>query len=404
MGIIFSGETVVISDLTINDKELSNYLGESSDPEEAVKQLILVGNRMRSSFQSTLETQNIRNAANDLMTAMQEKYTKMVEDLTKSIDSLLEKDKGALALRIKELAEREIKPMLDPSIGDLATHGTKSPMHELKRAITKHIDDFEERIEAAVGDIKDILDDGDGERGPAEGFDFEDLVSRLIMPIARVHGDSFIPTGTKQTSSGALIGDALVEINPEYKLGKNLKVVWEMKSDKKFKHIRSVKDNGVNLDKVREELNKALEQRAANVGVFVLDDSELNKTLVPDWVELDGNKLLILVDEKEPDSEMLKLAYLWSRWKSLANSDSQSSLAVNAEEVSGQISSIRIKLNLCNSISKNLGTASRMVSDAATQVRGLRLDVRDMLLSLEDLLQIETEEEDLNAQDLEPAD
>jgi hypothetical protein len=177
-----------------------------------------------------------------------------------------------------------------------------------------------------------------------------------------------------------------------------------MKSDKKFKHIRSVKDNGVNLDKVREELNKALEQRTANVGVFVLDDSELNKTLVPDWVELDGNKLLILVDEKEPDSEMLKLAYLWSRWKSLANSDSQSSLAVNAEEVSGQISSIRIKLNLCNSISKNLGTASRMVSDAATQVRGLRLGVRDMLLSLEDLLQIETEEEDLNAQDLEPAD
>ena len=71
MGIIFSGETVFISDLTINDKDLSNYLGESSDPEEAVKQLILVGNRMRSSFQSTLETQNIRNAANDLMAAMQ---------------------------------------------------------------------------------------------------------------------------------------------------------------------------------------------------------------------------------------------------------------------------------------------------------------------------------------------
>jgi hypothetical protein len=45
-----------------------------------------------------------------------------------------------------------------------------------------------------------------------------------------------------------------------------------------------------------------------------------------------------------------------------------------------------------------------MVSDAATQVRGLRLDVRDMLLSLEDLLQIETEEEDLPAKDLETDD
>ena len=404
MSVIFSGETVAITDLTISDRELSNYLTESLDPEEAIRQLILVGNRMRSSFQSTLETQNIRTAADDLMTAMQDKYTKMVEDLTKSIDSLLEKDKGALALRIKELAEKEIKPMLDPSIGDQVTHGTKSPMHELKMAITKHIDEFEGRIEEAVGGIKDLLGDGDGERGPAEGFDFEDLISRLLMPIARIHGDSFIPTGTKQTSSGALIGDALVEINPEYKLGKNLKVVWEIKSDKKFKHIRSVKDNAVNLDKVREELNKALEQRTANVGVFVLDDSELNKSLVPDWVELDGNKLLLLVDEKEPDSEMLKLAYLWSRWKSLANSESHASLAINAEEVSGQMSSIRIKLNLCNSISRNLGIASRMVSDAAAQVRGLRKDVREMLVSLEDVLQIETQAEDLETEDLETDD
>ena len=396
MSIKLDRDQVTIRDVNIVDKDLAVYLNSSPDPDGDFIQLVLVGNKIRSSFQTTLETQNIRDAADDVVKAMEEKYLSMVRDFQDSISALLEKDKGVLALRIKEMANDEIRPLLDHSLGDLSSHNQKSPIHDLKLAMYKHINDFETRISDAVEDVKDLLEDDEGERGPAEGFDFEDKVHRLLMPIARTHGDTFLETGKKQSKSGSLVGDAVVEINPEYRKGKNLKVVWEMKSDKSYKMIRKVQDNAVNVEKIREELTRALDECKCNVGVFVLDNSELNLSVVPDWLELEGNKLLILVDENRPDPEMLNLAYLWSRWKSLANSEAQGLDVINPDEVEQQISKIRIRVNSCNSISRNLGTAKKLVGDAASEVRELRKEVRYLLVDLENLLQIDSQEIDEN--------
>jgi hypothetical protein len=143
-----------------------------------------------------------------------------------------------------------------------------------------------------------------------KGLDFETLLDQMIQEEASVHGDDALFTGDTLSPTGDKTGDEVVTINPSLTNGNLLNVVWEAKTDQKFKDSKG----RLKRDKVATELEAAMTNRQAEVGIFVSDARGVDLSLQPVWQEFEGNKLIIILDDGDPDQRIIRMAYLWSRW------------------------------------------------------------------------------------------
>jgi hypothetical protein len=143
-----------------------------------------------------------------------------------------------------------------------------------------------------------------------KGIDFEDLLDQLIQPEAEVHGDDAQFTGDTPSPSGDKTGDEVITLNLSATNNEEIRIVWEAKTDKSFKDTKG----RLKRDKVANELDSAMENREALCGIFVSDARGIDLTKQPVWQEFDGNKLIIVIDDEDPDQRLIRMAYLWSRW------------------------------------------------------------------------------------------
>ena len=142
-----------------------------------------------------------------------------------------------------------------------------------------------------------------------KGGDLEWLLDSLIQSEAVVHGDTALYTGDTESPTGRNTGDEVVIMNPSATNGEEVKIVWEAKTDAKFKNVKG----RLKQDKVAEELNAAIENRDAVCGIFVSDARSLDLSVQPIWQEFEGNKLIIVLDDEDPDHRLVRMAYLWAR-------------------------------------------------------------------------------------------
>jgi hypothetical protein len=290
------GDTVSIKNLTISDSELASYLSTKVGPEQVLLLLDLIDTamqiqRMANTSADVKELNSVAKQVRQTMkTAGEEAFTNL-ENLIQ--DQADEKKPGALINLLKTKLIEQVISELDPA-------KETSPFHSISEQLITLLG--KSAGEKATKDAYNLSRE--------KGIDFEDLLDQLIQPEAEVHGDDAQFTGDTPSPSGDKTGDEVVTLNLSATNNEEIRIVWEAKTDKSFKDTKG----RLKRDKVANELDSAMENREALCGIFVSDARGIDLTKQPVWQEFDGNKLIIVIDDEDPDQRLIRMAYLWSRW------------------------------------------------------------------------------------------
>ena len=290
------GDTVSIKNLTISDSELASYLSTKVGPEQVLLLLDLIDTamqiqRMANTSADVKELNSVAKQVRQTMkTAGEEAFTNL-ENLIQ--DQADEKKPGALINLLKTKLIEQVISELDPA-------KETSPFHSISEQLITLLG--KSAGEKATKDAYNLSRE--------KGIDFEDLLDQLIQPEAEVHGDDAQFTGDTPSPSGDKTGDEVITLNLSATNNEEIRIVWEAKTDKSFKDTKG----RLKRDKVANELDSAMENREALCGIFVSDARGIDLTKQPVWQEFDGNKLIIVIDDEDPDQRLIRMAYLWSRW------------------------------------------------------------------------------------------
>jgi len=290
------GDTVSIKNLSISDSELASYLSTKVGPEQVLLLLDLIDTamqlqRMANTSADVKELNSVAKQVRQTMkTAGEEAFTNL-ENLIQ--DQADEKKPGALINLLKTKLIEQVISELDPA-------KETSPFHSISEQLITLLG--KSAGEKATKDAYNLSRE--------KGIDFEDLLDQLIQPEAEVHGDDAQFTGDTPSPSGDKTGDEVITLNLSATNNEEIRIVWEAKTDKSFKDTKG----RLKRDKVANELDSAMENREALCGIFVSDARGIDLTKQPVWQEFDGNKLIIVIDDEDPDQRLIRMAYLWSRW------------------------------------------------------------------------------------------
>jgi hypothetical protein len=211
-----------------------------------------------------------------------------------------------------------------------------------------------------------------------DGNDFEAKVDKIIQEFARTYGDTAESTGTVAESGGSKKGDTKVTLNKDDTLGKLCTLVWEAKTEKTFKSDRTGK---VIDDQVKKELNFVINDRGSDAAILVLDSELLNLEDQPSWREYDGNKLLIIVDTFNPEPDLIRLAYLWGRWKSRSSIGSLEP-KIDVEGIRGSFDEMNLRMKDLRNVVKAHSDAIESIESAGLLLKSFRKDFKGMMEEL----------------------
>ena len=122
-----------------------------------------------------------------------------------------------------------------------------------------------------------------------------------------------------------------------------------------------------------------MENREAVCGIFVSDARGIDLSKQPVWQEFDGNKLIIVLDDENPDQRLIRIAYLWSRWTVLRAQDQ--------EEGELDIVAIERTLNALQREFDGLANLKRMHTPIRTNILAAEAFVKTFEESLDSLME-----------------
>ena len=383
--------TVTISDLEIDNSNLATYLAQQDDPEFAFSELVNTAMRIRSQFVTDLETQNIADAAEQVIEEFDEKFADAVKELNNKFNELIDPKKGAIVTNLDNITKDKLTNLLTPDF-DPDNIANASPIAQLRMGLLRDLKLMIADVQSPINDIHAKLGLSGGVKKDARaGDEFEDKVDDILQQIARTHGDTAQPVGTVAENGRSKKGDTLVTLNTDDTRSIDCKVAWEMKTEAKFKSDKKVQSPRVIDDQVIIELNKVIENRGATAAVLVLDSDRLAMIKQATWREYGGNKLLIVVDRFAPSPDLIQLAYLWSRWRARVSLD-KFTTTVDEEGIRDTIKQIQLKLQLITNSKKNQNLAIDLLNKSVGFLNDYRKDTKNSFVALSEMINIEYEE------------
>jgi hypothetical protein len=294
--ISIDGDKVIISNLEIADSDLATYLGAKEGQEQVLLfiDLIQTAIDIQKMANASADVKELNSVAKQVRETMQTAGEEAFVNLQKLIQSQgKDEEPGSLITLLKTKLVNQVIAELDPT-------KETSPFHAISDQLIQLLEKSAEKKGSALSYAN----------GREKGLDFEELLDQMIQLEAVVHGDDAQFTGDFASPSGDKTGDEVVTINPSATNGEELRIVWEAKTDKSFKDTKG----RLKRDKVASELTDAMNNREAECGIFVSDARGVDLSLQPVWQEFDGDKLIIVLDDENPDQRLIRLAYLWARW------------------------------------------------------------------------------------------
>ena len=379
------GDRVVINDLEIVSSDLVEYLASQEDAEFAFRELVDVAIKVKSLATSTVASQEIKNKVENLVSELQKSYEAIVLKLEGEAKKLTDPEKGSVTTAIKDMADKTLKNLLTPDDNP----ADPSPINRFKNQLIDELEGFTEKITNSLTAIQTKLGVGvDRRKVASDGNDFENNVAVVVQYYGRIYGDIVEPTGAKSEVGTSKKGDVLVTLNPDDTLGQKCAIAWEAKTDSTFKLQSKTKSSRVSLDKVRKEMDEVLSKRGAQVGVFVIDSDGLDMEVQVAWQELDGNKLILVLDPEEISEEMVQLAYLWARWKAKA-SVAKFKVEVNTEGIRRTIETLRVQIKDLRNVNLHHTAAIKSVNDAGAVLETFKGSAKTALSDLAEMINVE---------------
>ena len=377
-------DRVVLNNFEIKDSALAEYLGTVEDPESEIRDLIDISMTMRSRFNTDLETQNIKASADAVIEKIETTYKAFIKELEEEAKKLVDPKDGPVVKALEKAAEGSFTKLLNPEFDP----ESPSPISRLKSALSEEIDEFKDDIEETLREIKTKLGIGAKTRKTAaDGTDFEASVDSVIQNLAKIYGDTAISIGAQPGIAGSKKGDTLVTLNFDDTQSQRCEIVWESKTEAKFKGDPKTKSPKVIDDQVKIELNKAINTQSANAGILVLDSAGLDMDAQPVWREYEGNKLLVVVDPNVVDEDLIRLAYLWGRWKARSSIGKLES-TIDSDGIRDTIETLRLRLKELRKVKLHHTASIDAINSADLLLKSFRKDAKSMMEDLAGMVNI----------------
>lgn len=367
------GDNVTIKNLTIADGELAQYLSSKEGAEQVLLliELIETAMQIQRMANTSADVKELNSVAKQVRETMKTAGDDAFNDLQKLIEGQGENKPGTLINLLKTKLIDQVITELDPT-------KETSPFHSINEQLVA------------------LLAKSAGEKATAEsyansrekGIDFEELLDQMIQLEAVVHGDDAQFTGDFPSPSGEKTGDEVVTINPAVTNNEEIRIVWEAKTDRSYKDTKG----RLKRDKVASELDDAMSNREAICGVFVSDARGVDMTKQPAWQEFDGNKLIIVLDDENPDQRLIRMAYLWSRWIVL-RSQEQEEGELDFAAIERVIASLQREFDGLANLKRLHTPIETNILAAKKWVNEFEENLDELMDELRELMVVETEEE-----------
>ena len=367
------GDNVTIKNLTIADGELAQYLSSKEGAEQVLLliELIETAMQIQRMANTSADVKELNSVAKQVRETMKTAGDDAFNDLQKLIEGQGENKPGTLINLLKT-------KLIDQVISELDPTKETSPFHSINDQLAA------------------LLAKTAGEKATAEsyansrekGIDFEELLDQMIQLEAVVHGDDAQFTGDFPSPSGDKTGDEVVTINPAVTNNEEIRIVWEAKTDKSYKDTKG----RLKRDKVASELDDAMSNREAICGIFVSDARGVDMTKQPAWQEFDGNKLIIVLDDENPDQRLIRMAYLWSRWIVL-RSQEQEEGELDFAAIERVIASLQREFDGLANLRRIHTPIRNNIKAADDWVDKFEESLDELMDELRELMVVETEEE-----------
>ena len=367
------GDNVTIKNLTIADGELAQYLSTKEGAEQVLLliELIETAMQIQRMANTSADVKELNSVAKQVRETMKTAGDDAFNDLQKLIEGQGENKPGTLINLLKT-------KLIDQVIAELDPTKETSPFHSINDQLVA------------------LLAKSAGEKATAEsyansrekGIDFEELLDQMIQLEAVVHGDDAQFTGDFPSPSGEKTGDEVVTINPAVTNNEEIRIVWEAKTDRSYKDTKG----RLKRDKVASELDDAMSNREAICGIFVSDARGVDMSKQPAWQEFDGNKLIIVLDDENPDQRLIRMAYLWSRWIVL-RSQEQEEGELDFAAIERVIASLQREFDGLANLKRLHTPIETNILAAKKWVNEFEENLDELMDELRELMVVETEEE-----------
>lgn len=380
-----TGGAVYIRDLATADPDLLNLVENASDPESVVQHALSTGARALAIAQASVDTRMVEDSFAKLQAGLQAQidgagstvsaatgdllhhpttgvaaslalWRSNIEGL---MDSTFNPDRSTSAFgRLDQILAAANQDQLAATRRLLNPDADDSPMARLAATVQSQITTVLQAVallsdKVAADSAAKAAVSAAMERSAVKGEDYEQKVVQVVTAIAAARGDIAEGTGRATGSTGGLVGDIIVAVDPATIRGARGIYVLECK------------DRKLSVRAILDELQEAAANRDAQAAIAVFSLPE--HCPVPDPFTIFDNRAIVLYDKNAPDPSVLRLACMWARW--VVQRESQpGDQQVDVDDVRALLEDGRRILGRRANIRRAHSLAARKIQEAGEQV------------------------------------
>jgi hypothetical protein len=293
-------DEVTIHEMTVHDAELVSYLADYDQDKqrEIVDRAFRVGLMTLQLADTSKDLEYVKREFESMQTALEEELTDVRDDLDdrfgeegelpELLDDYFGED-GELREALTDAfgEDGELTNRLDEQLGedgerlqaalDPDTDGT--PTNRLKSQLIERIDRLRDKLAEEAGAQEER------QLSPRKGEDFEETVAEMLDQMVYGTNDNVRHTGTEEGDAGEKVGDHVLTLGET-----GQRIVIESKSEANYTE-----------PKIRDQLDRALENRSADVAIFVSECESYVPNKVGYFKEFDKQRLAVCLSENEDD-------------------------------------------------------------------------------------------------------
>ena len=371
-----------------HDAGVVAFVDAAEDPETAVHQIMQIGARSLAFTATSVDTAVVANAFDGMARQFDGTLEETVKHIGGITEALLDDDAGALPKAMKAFTTE-----LDRLLGDAFDPDSKksivgmferlwsdasraqveavrrvvdpdnesSPLGRHRAEIIKTVKETEEKLSKALAEVSEKIAVSKAqaelmEKTSTKGFEFEDLVHLTVSGVAAAHCDIAEQTGRSVGATGSQAGDEVVTLCLDDTRGATARFVLELK------------DRKLGMKATFEELDRAMDNREALVGIAVFSRQEHAPVAGP--FHFWGNYAVVVLDKDVVDDGALRLACLWARWM-VRRQLGDTAMEVNAERVAGLVEDGRRALDHVSTVRRYHTSARKCIDQAGGQVTAM---------------------------------
>ena len=398
-----SGGVVHIQDIVTADPDLLALVENSADPEAVVQHALSTGARALAVAQTSLDTRMVEEsfaqlviglkgqidgagtivsaATDDLLNhptrgvgAILQSWRTKVEAL---MDSTFNPDRATSAFgRLDQILDAAGQTQLAATRVLLNPDAADSPMARVLATVQTQIGTVLQAVsllsdKVAAESASRTAVTAAMERSAVKGEDYEQKVVQVVTGIAAGRGDVAEGTGRTTGSTGGLVGDIIVAVDPA-----TIRVARGI-------YVLECKDRKLSVRAILDELHEAAANRDAQAAIAVFSLPE--HCPVDDPFTIFDNRAIVLYDKNAPDASVLRLACMWARWvvqREAQAGDGQ----IDVDDIRALLEDGRRILGRRANVRRAHSSAAKKIQEAAEQVDEMHDGFSEVIEKIEQVL------------------